>query len=392
MASKMMTRRGASAAAMAGAAVALAAGPARADALDDALAWLTEIGAKDHNKPFTKESLAKLYSISLGTNEIAAKLKPDDLKHLAALPALRSLDLSNKAYGDDMAAAAAKLANIQSLNMGGENQLTDKALLEIGRMVKLESLTLSGSLFAPSKYTAAGVKALAALPNLQTLDLSQSSFGDAGLIELKAAPKLRSLNIIGAKGVGRPGLEALAAIKTLRRLVLQWVEVDEEVEALTASTAIEDIVFMGAFNTKKHFTDAGGVQLAKMKQLTSVAIWHTKVTDKTLVALAALPRLRTLIVSKTEVTDAGFAPFAKHATLATVWASETKLTGAGMAHFAAMPKLGSLSIDDTKVTNAGLLTLAANAALTSVSARKTGVDDAGIAKAKEVNPKLRVSK
>lgn len=372
------------------ASVALAA-PARADALDDAVLWMTSLGLKDNNAPHTRESAAKLYQLDLGYVADLSKFKPEDLRHADALPKLTTFTMSKKEFDDKVAAEIAKLKRITRIVATGST-MTDKGLADLATMANLEVLHIGGAMNTPSTFTVEGLKALAKMPKLRDIDLSFSSVGDAGLAALKTAPRLGQIYLIGAKNIGRPGLVALAEMKSLSGLVLQWVEVNEEVEALAASTSLQDITFMAAYNSKIVIDDVGAMHLAKIKTLTKVVLWHTKVTDKTMIALATLPKLRTLIISKTAVGDEGFKVFANHAELGTIWAGETQVTDASAAAFAAMKKLSSLSVDSAKMTDAGLVVMAANLNLTSIDVRKTAVTDDGAAKAKAINAKLRVSK
>lgn len=367
------------------------AGPAYADPLDDAVAWMTSIGLKHSGAPYTRDTASKLYQVDLSYGVDMTKFKPEDLRHIAALPGVRTFAMRNKSFDDAVAAEVAKLRQLTTVH-ATESTMTDKGLVELAKLPALDTLRIGGSMFTPSPFTAEGFKTLASMPKLRDLDISQSQAGDAGLIALKAAPQLTQLYMIGARNVGRPGLAALASMKTLRGLVMQWVDVNEEVEALAASTSLDDITFMGSAQSKVVLDDAGAVHLAKIKSLTKVVVWHTKVTDKTMAALATLPKLRTLIINKTAIGDEGFKAFANHPELTTIWADETQITDASAPVFASLKKLGSLNLEATKLTDAGLLTMAANPSITSITARKTAVTDDGVTKAKAVNAKLRVSK
>lgn len=384
------SRRSLLAGAAAGAALAGLPRAARADAMDDLIAWLDEIGVKHGGQSFSRDTLIRATYLDLGRAQ-AAKYRPEGLRHLAAMPALRGVALTSKTFDDASAPELAKFERFTSVSINGA-RMTDKGLAVLAGMPNLETLFADGGLSEPSAYTAEGMKPLAAMAKLSQLSLSHSAIGDAGLAVLKAAPRLRIFTLIGAKNIGAPGLAALAAAPPLRILNLQWVEVNEEVEALAASTTLEDVTFMGAFNSKKVLDDAGAVHLAKIKSLTKAVVWHTRVTNKTAAALATLPRLRTLICNKTAIGDDGFKAFAAHAEIATIWAGETATTDAAAPAFAAMPKLNWLTLDNTKLTDAGLAKIAESRSLGSLSVRDTAVTDAGVAKAKEINAKLRVSK
>jgi len=103
-----------------------------------------------------------------------------------------------------------------------------------------------------TKVTDAGLKELAPLKNLSTLDLSGTAVTDAGLKELAPLKNLTSLDLF--------------------------------------RTAV---------------TDAGLKELAPLKHLTSLNLAHTKVTDAGLKELAQLHNLTSLDLRVTHVTQAG---------------------------------------------------------------------------------------
>ena len=71
---------------------------------------------------------------------------------------------------------------------------------------------------------------LAGLNGLQTLDVSSTAIGDAVLEAVKGLPALGSLWFNSMKGVTRKGMAAIAAMPALRMLVIQFAEINEEVD------------------------------------------------------------------------------------------------------------------------------------------------------------------
>jgi hypothetical protein len=76
------------------------------------------------------------------------------------------------------------------------------------------------------KVSDAGLKELAALKNLTTLDLWRTSVSDAGLKELAALESLNTLHLGGTK-VTDAGMTALTALKNLNSLDLSKTEVTD---------------------------------------------------------------------------------------------------------------------------------------------------------------------
>jgi hypothetical protein len=93
--------------------------------------------------------------------------------------------------------------------------LTDKALLEIGRNVDIDSLA-----FAGTRITDSGLRHLARLGNVQFLNISHTNISDEGIPELIKISNLKVLMIDGTKitdqGVQRL-TDALPNLKVVRK-------------------------------------------------------------------------------------------------------------------------------------------------------------------------------
>ncbi len=136
--------------------------------------------------------------------------------------------------------------------------------------------------FGGSAMNDEGLKELAGLQNLQSLDISHTQVTDSGLGQLAANKNLQNLDL-GASTVTDAGLKQLASVKSLRKLYF-------------GSTAV---------------TDAGLKELEGLEHLQVLYLYNTKVTDAGLKELLKLKSLQTLILSKTKVTDEGLAEFSK---------------------------------------------------------------------------------
>jgi hypothetical protein len=89
------------------------------------------------------------------------------LQHIQHLTALRSLDLTDTALGDGLAAILPCLARITSLDVTGVRAFTDVACAAAGQLPLLQRLCLHGT-----AVTGAGMAALCGLQGLQYLDVS----------------------------------------------------------------------------------------------------------------------------------------------------------------------------------------------------------------------------
>ena len=199
-------------------------------------------------------------------------------------------------------------------------QMTDAILERVSRLEQIEELDLNGS----RAITDDGVRHLARLPKLRTLDL-------------------------GGCAIGNAALEAIGRIASLERIILSWT----------------------------HVTDAGVAHLAGCGALRVVDLSGTRTGDGAIAALAGLPALRHFR-SGNEVSDHGLAYFRDYPAFRT-WSGDEpplhlfsyhehpnllqlrgRFTDAGLAQLAACEGLYALNLDSNQllVTGAGLAPLA----------------------------------
>lgn len=122
------------------------------------------------------------------------------LAHLAALPKLERLTYAGTSAGDDADAAAAKLPHLTTLRTW-HTYSTPAGVRHLAGMTKLKHLTLGqrlrrydGGSNAPS-LTDATVAELAALADLETLELDEARLTFAGLQALQRLGKLKKLTL-----------------------------------------------------------------------------------------------------------------------------------------------------------------------------------------------------
>ena len=235
------------------------------DVTDTSLAYIAELtNLKSLDISFTQitdvglehlASLAQLQELNLGGNKISGA----SLHVLKLLPALRKLSF----YGIQRRNAGwcwapvvtdleletiSRLAGLEDLNVGfgvglgtprpndlgpadgeaecriaGGTRVTDLGVAKLTALKKLRSLDLSGS-----TITATGVKALAALPNLQRLSLwNVATIDDAAAVSLETMRTLTTLDLSNT-AIGDSTLARLGALPNLRRLYVNETKVTAE--------------------------------------------------------------------------------------------------------------------------------------------------------------------
>lgn len=344
---------------------------------DEVAAWLRGIGAKVNSQAPTPELIAKAYSVSFDGKE---KLVVADLARLKGIPKLREVGFTNKLATDEAVAAVVKaVPNLETIKIHYSG-ITDASFVELAKLPKLKEIVAFDT-----AITAAAMVSISKLASLQRIDVSNTKIGDEGLEALKGS-NLTNLWFNGMKGVTRKGVAAIAAMPRLTNLVLQFAEINAEVEELTKSKTLKELTLMSS-----KVDDAGGVHLGKIKTLQNLFLWNTKMTDKTMDAISGLP-LKVLYVTNTPITDAGMKSLSKIKTLETLWFDRTAVGDAGVAHFANHPKLRWFAADESKVTDAVVATLVTIPGMATFSARKTALTDAATKKLLEKFPKGRFSK
>ena len=215
---------------------------------------------------------------------------------------------------------------------------------QIGQLKSLKSLTLYGKCHGLTDDTLAHLAGLTALEDLGT-DAIQVT--DAGLKHLAALPNLRSASFFhiaypdkGFTGAG------FAAFKTLPKL-----------EKLTVAGT--------------PFNDQGMAAIAEMSELKEFRTWHTYQTQAGNEQLLKLTGLRSLMLGQRlrqwngkpnplSIDDSTLATLAKMKSLESLGLDEVRLTHAGLAQLKALPNLKKLSLQRADISEADIAKLRAD--------------------------------
>jgi hypothetical protein len=188
----------------------------------DATNWMvggeTEARIVPMNKAYygTSDSplgqLASLHRLTVLELNSAYGLRDADLRLLDDLPELRRLSLDRTIHADEIwgpkvtdpgLARIALLHELEDLSLVNQRALTDAGLVALKALPRLKSVNLSGT-----KIGDAGMIHLGQCPSLRVLDLKNTDITDAGLVHLRG---MRSLEIVDVEGtaVTRAGVDAL---------------------------------------------------------------------------------------------------------------------------------------------------------------------------------------
>ena len=150
---------------------------------------------------------------------------------------------------DDVLARIAALDHVTSLSLGGSRQLTDDGLRHLARMPQLERLDLSE--YPGGRLTDRGLEVLRHLPNLRHFEMTwQSGITDKGVENLRFCDRLEVVNLMGSP-TGDGAIRALAGKPHLRRFSTGRLVTDEGLPLLHAVPAAEDLARPAAVGAGK---------------------------------------------------------------------------------------------------------------------------------------------
>jgi hypothetical protein len=296
-----------------------------------------------------------------------------------------------------------KLGPITSLNLGGCKQLTDDGLLHLARMPQLVELDLSD--YPGGRITDRGLQALHHLPALRRFQMCwQGGISDAGVAHLAFCDHLEDVNLLGSP-TGDGAIKALGGKRRLRHLKTGRLVTDAGLALLHDLPAFKtwqggepryDLMTFGNADPNflmldGPFSDAGLAALAGLDGIFGLGFfWHVsgltadglrplgqlpnlgalscdgKLCDDTAMRhIAAIPRLRMLMAQGTVATDAGFTALSRSSTIEYIWGRECpNLQGRGFAALAVMPALKGLAVSCKLVDDGSLAALPRFPALT----------------------------
>ncbi len=226
------------------------------------------------------------------------------------------------------------------------SKLGDAEFKQIGQLKSLKSLTLYGKCNGLNDQTLAHFAGLTALEELGTDGIQVT---DAGLKHLAALPNLRTASFFHIafpdKGFTGAGFAAFKALPKLERLTV-------------AGTP---------------FNDKGMAAVAELAQLKEFRTWHTYQTQAGNEQLLKLTGLRSLHLGQRlrqyggkpnalSIDDSTLATLAKLKSLETLSLDEVRLTHAGLAQLKALPNLKKLTLQRADIPEADIVRLRANLA------------------------------
>lgn len=226
---------------------------------------------------------ANLEYLNVRGSEVTSRV----FEHVAGMKKLKSLDVGFSRVNDDGFDALASLEALEELHIGGD-KMSGLALPLLRLLPALKHLDVNGSQRTDSgrwglMLTDVNVESIAALTQLESLDMGGAIVSDVGMKALASLVNLQTLDLSRME-ITPQGLEPLLKLNKLRRLNLwQAVRID----------------------------DRAAPHLLGMTTLEELDLGDTAITDATLAQLEGMKRLKILLVSGTKVTPQGVERFRK---------------------------------------------------------------------------------
>ena len=289
---------------------------------------------------------------------------------------------------DEVLRKIAALDHVTSLSLGGSRQLTDDGLMHLARMPQLERLDLSE--YPGGRLTDRGLEVLRHLPNVRQLEMTwQRGITDKGVANLRFCDRLEQVNLMGSP-TGDGAIEALAGKVHLRRFQTGRLVTDAGLPLLHAiprlrtwhgvppSEITEDsekpfeLLIDGPFTNKglvgleglegvgsldlfwhvSGITSDGLTSLIRMPNLMMLGVDGRLSDDTAMRHISEIPRLRKLRAQESVATDGGFEALARSQTLEGFWGRVCPNFGnRAFRAFSRMPALrqmgvGCANVDD----------------------------------------------
>jgi Leucine-rich repeat (LRR) protein len=321
----------------------------------------------------------QLRSLELGRTAVSDA----GLKHLTGLSHLTSLTLPGTHVTDAGMKYIGELKQLVALDL----QLTpvgDTGMKHLAGLTQLRTLSLNGT-----RVTDAGMADVGRLTNLTFLRLDATAISDAGLESLTGLSKLDNLALVSVRSIGDKGMKSMARLKRLVSLDLRETHVTDE--GLKELARCEKLASLRIGKLK--ITDAGVQSLAPLTRLKVLDLSSTEVTDEGVKDVAKHRRLTNLYLQNLRrVTDAGVKELAKLPTLQILALGGTGISDAGVKELAGLPQLKFLVLTNTAVTDAGLKELERCPLLMSLQLSGSKVTNAGAAELRKARPNLHIQR
>lgn len=257
-------------------------------------------------------------------------------------------------------------------------RFTDDDMVYIAALPELETLDVNRP-----EVTDRGIARIRGMPKLSSVGLSPSCT-DGVIAHLETLPRLRQVRFPPTAAITPQGVRQIGQLKKLTRLTLPWGgELTEDCLGL-----LNDLTQLIHVGLSGRVTDKGMAYLRQFPQLEYLQIAHcTRVTDAGLRHAAELRELYSISLPP-RTTDRGLAHLAGLPNVRELVLHHTAITDTGLQVVRGMKKLRYISLPEA-ATDASLVHLQ-GLPLQHLHHPGTNITDGGIRRLKQHLPDLRV--
>jgi len=273
--------------------------PVRAAALETLKSWGVQVAA-----PTLSEESAKLELVR--RLELSENVTVQKLKELDRFPNLEFIRFSVADVSPEVLRELPRFKNLRGLELGAAARLTDDKIAHLAALANLQHLEI-----ADARISDRGLSALVKLQKLTDLNLDGTSITDAGLQHLARLQSLEWLSLRKTRVTG-DGLKELNGLKKLKALCLHKTQItDVTLRRLREMNLLHALIEASARRPADlpHYASSPRPTLAA--EVFALDLADTSVSDIGLKELVDLTNLAELNVSNTKVTAAGVAQLRK---------------------------------------------------------------------------------
>ncbi len=302
---------------------------------------------------------------------------PDWLKPPYNHGLLANIDDDNQVFSiyasgaltDELLARFKTLPKLRELDIGYTKTITAAGLAHLAQLTALEKLTLSSLSAAGERLGDEALKHIVGLKSLRELHLHECGTTDAGIRLLEQMPQLTHLDVYQEGRLTDAAIASIAKLKRLKHLGLNayvgsqelgWMRFSKEAtKSLAGLQELEHLHLVGQgissetlqFSRLKSLSlgieadDACAARIAECRQLQSLQLVFTSITDDGLKAISGLTELKRLNIDSHIITDTGIGHVKTLPKLDHLSLRASKLTDESLAHIAEIKSLTRLDIN-----------------------------------------------
>ncbi len=313
------------------------------------------------------------------------RLTDKGMETVAQMPNIVDVFIQYAAITDKGIDALAPLKNLRSLGIRDTLGINDQGVKKIvANFPNLQTLRL----IEQSSVTPEAMSDIRKLKNLRSLDMRGCEIGSENLAELVTLKNLKGLKI-GAESayLDDTAAQEVGKMKNLTSLAIEKSAITDDGVKLLVNLPLTELSLAHCSN----IMDEGMNSIAKMKNLKKLSLVETFIGNDGIAPLASLLLVQ-LSVGKTALGDDALSDIIKIKTLRRLDMDETQVSNDGLEKFLELPELESLNLTYCgKINDEGIETLSKMKNLKNLNIAKTLISIQGAKKLQDALPGCTVT-